>query len=451
MAYSVFGQNEALLRSWRNAYPFQRLSDSAYEAAAADTLFSKNWPHRYSQVKCSADSLMAQVRCLPLNPEFSKSLSDFRLPIFVSNVPVNRQKSLLDIANDYSTEKWDYVEPANAKYVELDAAQNMRDFCTYNYVKDHPSRYDYSRGSIHVPSLLDREKVSTEASLEGKSLEVGEGAIAFTSFGGINTKIKTDVWHVKGQSNLQMTQTALSDNWYKGGDNNMTVSTVQKLDLTTYDENKKTSFDVALELRLSTLYTQSDTVNALRVNDNIFSANIKYGYKAWKRWYYSTSLYAKTPIFDYHAANSAETKSTFLAPLEMNISIGMEYKYVSPSKKLTYSLLLAPLAYNLKYVATERVDATSFGIEEGKNSKHKFGSTISQTLTWKMSDNISWSSRLYGFTSYDNIQVEFENTFNFSVSRHFACQLYLYPRFDDILDTKVQMKEMLSFGMNYVW
>ena len=301
-----------------------------------------------------------------------------------------------------------------------------------------------------LPPTLDREMVSTEKSLEGKSLAVTEGAKSLGQIEGIQSNIKTDVWHKRGSSNIQMSQTALTDNWYRGGDNNMTVATVQKLELTTYDENKKTSFDILLELRLSALYTKTDTVNALRVNDNIFSVNVKYGYQAWKRWYYSTSLYAKTPVFDFHNANSNVTKSTFLAPLEANVSVGLEYKY-NKDGKVKYSLLLAPVAYNLKYVASDRVDPTSFGIDEGKKSLHQFGSTVTSALTWSISKDVAWTSRLYYFTSYKNIQAEFENTFSFAVSRRFTCTLYLYPRFDDSLDDKIQMKEMLAFGFNYVW
>lgn len=451
-ACSVFGQNDALLRSWRKAYPFRKLSETAYQEAEADTVLSKKWPYVYSESRLKTDSLLAALQYIPFDSKFSEKLKDYRTPIFIAgSIPSNHQSFLLDRANDNSQDAWNYVKPADAAYTRLFAEQNLRDLETYNFAKRYPLNYDYSRGAMALPSVLDREMVSTEESLEGKSLDVDESTVVFSPIGGIKSSVKADVWYIKGSSTLQLTQTALSDNWYKGGDNNMTAATVQKLDLTTYDENKKTSFDVSLELRLSAMYTQSDTVNALRVNDNLFSANIKYRYRAWNHWYYSTALYAKTPVFDYHAANSAITKSTFLAPLEANLSAGMEYKYETKDKKFQYSLMLAPVAYNMKYVATHRVDPTSFGIEEGKNALHKFGSTIQQTFTWKMSNNVSWNSRLYGFTSYDNILIEFENTFNFNVSRHFTCQLYLYPRFDDILDEKIQVKEMLSFGLNYVW
>ena len=450
--YNYFYET-AMLRSWRKCYPFRQLSDSAYEAAAADTLLDKTkHPFSYSDVKLTVDSLKGLVRLIPFDRNLYLGQVDYRLPIFnTGNVPVYKSPTIIEIANDMSDQRWDYVAPADVRYRQMEEAKKVREFATYQYVKVHPSRYSYTRGSMVLPPTLDREKLSTEKSLEGKSLALGESAKLVGQIDGIKSQVKTDVWHRKGSSNIQMSQTALSDNWYKGGDDNMTVSTVQKLELTTYDENKKTSFDVLLELRLSALYTKVDTVNPLRVNDNLFSATIKYGYQAWKRWYYSTTLYAKTPVFDYHAANNKATKSSLLSPLESNLSVGLEYKYNTKDKRVQYTLLLAPLAYNMKYVASERVNAQSYGIEEGKSSLHQFGATVSSTLNWKISNDVSWSSRLYYFTSYKNIQAEFENTFNFTVSRRFTCMLYLYPRFDDSMDDKIQMKEMLSFGFNYVW
>ena len=442
----------ALLRSWRKAYPFKVLTDEAYKKAMADTLLNKSKrPFSYSPVKLAADSLKALAKMMPFDETVFLGQTDYRMPVFnTGKVPHDSVPTIIDKANDYSAERWDYVAPANASYTMMDEASIVRENATYQYVKGHPSRYTYTRGSMILPPTLDREMVSTEKSLEGKSLAVTEGAKSLGQIEGIQSNIKTDVWHKRGSSNIQMSQTALTDNWYRGGDNNMTVATVQKLELTTYDENKKTSFDILLELRLSALYTKTDTVNALRVNDNIFSVNVKYGYQAWKRWYYSTSLYAKTPVFDFHNANSRATKSTFLAPLEANVSVGLEYKY-NKDGKVKYSLLLAPVAYNLKYVASDRVDPASFGIDEGKTSLHQFGSTVTSALTWNISKDVAWTSRLYYFTSYKNIQAEFENTFSFAVSRRFTCTLYLYPRFDDSLDDKIQMKEMLAFGLNYVW
>lgn len=65
-ACSVFGQNDALLRSWRKAYPFRKLSETAYQEAEADTVLSKKWPYVYSESRLKTDSLLAALQYIPL-------------------------------------------------------------------------------------------------------------------------------------------------------------------------------------------------------------------------------------------------------------------------------------------------------------------------------------------------------------------------------------------------
>ena len=215
----------ALLRSWRKAYPFKVLTDEAYEKAMADTLLDKSKrPFSYSPVKLAADSLKTLAKMMPFDETVFLGQTDYRMPVFnTGKVPHDSVPTIIDKANDYSAERWDYVAPANASYTMMDEASIVRENATYQYVKGHPSRYTYTRGSMILPPTLDREMVSTEKSLEGKSLAVTEGAKSLGQIEGIQSNIKTDVWHKRGSSNIQMSQTALTDNWYRGGDNNMTV------------------------------------------------------------------------------------------------------------------------------------------------------------------------------------------------------------------------------------
>lgn len=323
----------------------------------------------------------------------------------------------------------------------------------FKYAIGDPRRYIFARRKYDVltqsSQIIDtRDNVLTTRLVDESELELGDATLEGFSQ---TIVLKADKWHWKGDHSLQMQQTALSDNWYKGGENNMAVSSQQKLVVSRYDENANTTFDMTMDLKLSGFYTKADTVHSLKVSDNVFSLDMKYSYRAWKKWYYSTQLYAKTPIFDQYQSNSRVTKATILSPLEVNLSLGMDYKYTSPDKKLVYSLMLAPLSYNLKYVRDGRVDPVSYGIDEGEFSKHEFGSTLTQKLEWKMGKNASWSSRLYCFTSYQSVLVEFENTFNFNIGRFFSARIYAYPRFDDSKDNRIQVKEMVTFGFSYQW
>ena len=182
--------------------------------------------------------------------------------------------------------------------------------------------------------------------------------------------------------------------------------------------------------------------------------NAKYGFKAIRKWYYTAAVNFKTQVFNSYKANTDELLNQFLSPAEINFSLGMDYKFTNKNKTFDWSVLLAPLSYNLRYVANiDEVDETRFGIDEGKHSLSQYGSSFTNNFKWKISKNIVWTSRLYYFTNYDKAQGDFENVFDFTISRYFSTKIQTHLRFDDDAERKemFQFKELLSFGFNYLW
>lgn len=428
--------NKAFIVSWCKRYPFGEVHSDALWNAAADSTHT---------------ALYQGLDTIPYDEAMHYAQMDMRLPVFVGGKVPDRlptsigalaQKKakqcgeLFPLLNNPFQDQLDYsniVQNAVFAYT----SRNLRK--VKHFRPEHPD-FDTERRLIERQQLSGDEHVDTDMGLKLESAELQLEKVTFHA----------DKWHRRGTTELQVSQTALTDNWYKGGDNNMTIYNYDKLVFNRYDESKKTDLDIALELRLSGYYTKADTIHPMRVNDNQFRADITYGYKAWKDWYYSSSATIKTPIFEYFNANSKEVKNSFFSPLEFNLSVGMNWKYAK-KKNCTYSLMLAPMSYNLKCVADHRVQVTPFGIEEGKRSLNQFGASITSKLEWKISDELKWTSRAYFFTSYHNTQLEFENTVETVLSRYSTAKIYLYPRFDDGVDQKLQMKEMLTFGLAFAW
>ena len=94
------------------------------------------------------------------------------------------------------------------------------------------------------------------------------------------------------------------------------------------------------------------------------------------------------------------------------------------------------------------------GIDEGKHVLFDYGSQFNVEFEWQLLEQLKWKSRLYGFTSYKRVELEWENTFNFQLTRWLSAQLFVYPRFDDSVKRDghhgyFQIKENASIGFAY--
>lgn len=274
---------------------------------------------------------------------------------------------------------------------------------------------------------------------------------------------KPNFWTFKGDGFLQFLQNYVSGNWYKGGESNYSMLSSLTLEAN-YNNKSKWKWDNKLEMKLGFQTSPSDSVNKFKANEDLIRLTSKVGLQASKHWYYTLQLLAYTQFTRGLKANDKRTYSDFMSPFNLNVGIGMDYKMEWFNKKLTGTVNISPLAVNYRYV-----DRTIFmngdkqqwfpsrhGLEADRHSLVDLGSQFTVDFTWKMAENISWKSRMYGFTSYKRVEYEWENTFSFQFNKYISSKLFIHPRFDDNRQRDDHhgywmFKEFLSIGFNYAF
>ncbi len=380
------------------------------------------------------------------------------LPMIFNGKMLPRELSFYSL--DDGSSKGMLISPENTfapRLQHVDFVRNVR----RQYYLDHPERIRYS-SLAHFdtipPKIVDEEvregfnpfrdliKAQTDFSLDAPDVEKAE--------------IRRKYWVLSGEHSLQFSQNYFSDNWHKGGTSNMNINNLHILRANYHKD--KVKFNNTLEWRLSLYNAPDDSLRKYRIGNDLIRYYGDFGVDAFaKGWSYSTNMEAKSQLFNNYPPNSNELRSAFLSPLYVNAGVGLKYELDKRSEKVRHrrfrwTLALAPISFNYKYVLNNNVDVERYGIPEGKKSVFDIGSTINSIVKYDITRYITWDSRFTYFTSYSKVMAEFENSLNMSLTNAFSTRIYVNVRFDDSVPEDpeykfFQINEMLSFGLNYKW
>ena len=263
---------------------------------------------------------------------------------------------------------------------------------------------------------------------------------------------RPNFWTFSGDYALQFLQNYVSGNWYKGGESNYSalVSLVMQAN---YNNKQKVKWENRLELKYGMQNSRSDSLHSFKSTEDLIRLTSKLGLQATKRWYYTVQFIGNTQFSHSYRSNDPKIYSAFAAPLNINLSIGMDYSVDWMNHRLKGNFHLAPLAYNMKY--TRMLELTRrLGIKDGNHFLHDFGSEFTVDLEWQLMESLTWKTRLYGYSTYKRTELEWENTFTFRFNRYISSRVFIYPRFDDGVGRDDhyafwQLKEFASIGFQY--
>ena len=274
-------------------------------------------------------------------------------------------------------------------------------------------------------------------------------------------------WISSFESALKFSENSTSDNWHSGP-TKRTILNIFARSIFKYNyEKDRIKWDNDMEVRLNVFNAPNDTLRQYKVNDDLLRLHSNFGVKALKKWYYTLDGEFRTQLFTNYQENSTQIQASFLSPYIFNLGLGMKYehtqKYTRPDRSVELTLNLAPLAYTFMGAKNSDIDLGRHGFPRnettGEHKKYlsKFGSTIDFNMIVKPNRDVVWKSRFRYFFNYNRIISEFENSFDFALSRFFSTLLYLHLRYDDGVtkvnasDSFLQWNQLMSFGFSYKW
>ncbi|MCD8317788.1 MAG: DUF3078 domain-containing protein [Paraprevotella sp.] len=266
---------------------------------------------------------------------------------------------------------------------------------------------------------------------------------------------RPNFWRFKGDYSFQLTQNYFSENWYQGENNNYTMLALVSMEAN-FNNKQKIQWDNHLEMRLGFQTSKTDEVHKVKTNDDLLRFTTKIGYKATQYWFYTLQVQAYTQFYPTYNANSNVVASDFMSPFNLVVSLGMDYKLELAHFK--GSANLSPIAYNFRSVSRPSLFG-NFGLEAEKGIYNNFGPNITVNYSWEIWKNVKWDARIYWFSNLKTTDIEWENTFTFTINKFLNSKLFLYPRIDDSSESYrsegkgsyFMFKEWFSLGVNYAF
>ncbi|MCB9071814.1 MAG: DUF3078 domain-containing protein [Prevotellaceae bacterium] len=336
---------------------------------------------------------------------------------------------------------------------EDEIVASLRQGARAELFKQDPAIYAYHESQLpNIEEIISRRI----AVLPNEKIKVDR--IARNTSDPINTfKLAVSPWVYNADLQAQISQNYISDNWYTGGESNLTTYFFIKGNLN-YNNKKNLQWDNQLNAKFSFNTAGSDTLRLFRTNDDLVKLTSKLGMRITntKRFYYTAEAEFSTPLFNTYVANTYQRVAGPFSPIRFYMSLGVDYK------RDNLSVFVSPLSYKMIYVSdtTTRPGvsvsiADKVGIDAGRKIKNELGSKMKVKWEYALSKEIKMETNFSLYTNYKGVEADWEIIGNFIINRFMSARIALNPRFDSTITLpddekpKLQFKELISVGFRY--
>lgn len=263
-------------------------------------------------------------------------------------------------------------------------------------------------------------------------------------------------WKIHGENTFLINQSSFS-NWAAGGVNSFAGNIVLNYDFN-YKKEKWSWDNKVIAAYGQTFQKDVDW----RKNDDRVSLSSLLGHEAKENWLYTFFLNFNTQFakgYNY-TTNNKELISEAFAPAYLSFGPGFAYK---KSDNLKFNL--SPAAARFVFVKNDSL-ATTYGLDQGKNSRFEFGASFDAYYKKQIMENVTFENILKLYSNYldkpKNIDIDYTATLAMKVNKWISVNAGVQLIYDD--NTKLpkiengvqigsksdlQVKQILGAGITY--
>ena len=370
----------------------------------------------------------------------------FLTPDTLSLIPVPSPTEYLDesVLNPERLPKW---------LTDALITNKLEEDLLYSYMIENPSKIEYAFWDLPEPPQLMPDDVTFKGYLRKLKLPEIDMEKAVLP----EENLKKIYWLHTFNTLLQFSQAYVSPNWYQGGNNYLALLfninwNVQLNQV--YHPNLLFQSNFSYKLALSS--NPKGQLHKYTISEDLLQYNLNAGVKAYKNWFYSFNLLFKTQLLNNYEEDSYVRTASFLSPGDLNMGLGMSYSRQNKYKTFQFTATISPLSYNLKTCISNKIDHEQFNISPYKKVKNEIGSNAEFNMSWDITSNISYKTRMFLFSDYSYFLGDWENTLSFSINKFLSTQIYVHLRYDTSAEKyeswkNFMMREILSFGLSYTF